>query len=101
MEPSAAKAGWSLARRSSPAFAVSQFDSRDKTEAYDILGTLESGGKDVFRWIDQVRKPTAELEIYRPGVELSEPDRRSPMSPQGYFWRARFDRYIAARHWFS
>jgi hypothetical protein len=47
-----------------PALLASQFDSLGKTEAYDILGTLESG-EDVFRWTDQVRKPTADLQIYR------------------------------------
>jgi hypothetical protein len=71
MQPSA-KAGWSLASRSSPAFAISQFDSRDRTEAYEIFRHPEGGRKDVFRWTDRVSKPIAELEIYRPGGESSE-----------------------------
>jgi hypothetical protein len=71
MEP-LPKAGWSLASRSSPAFAISQFDSRDRTETYEILRRPEGGRKDVFRWTDQAGKPIAELEIYRPGRELSE-----------------------------
>src|SRR5712664_2129867 len=46
----AAKAGWSVAARSYPAFAVSQFDLLEKTEAYEILRHPEGGRKDVFRW---------------------------------------------------
>ncbi len=63
----AAKAGWSAAGRSYPAFAVSQFDLPEKTEAYKILRHPEGGRKDVFRWTTQGEKPVAELEIYRPG----------------------------------
>jgi len=66
-----AKAGWSVASRSHPAFAVSQLDSSDKTEAYEILRHPEGGRKDVFRWAAQ-GPPVAELEIYRPGAELSQ-----------------------------
>jgi len=33
----AAKAGWSMASRSHPAFAVSQFDLPGKTETYEII----------------------------------------------------------------
>ncbi len=46
----AAKAGWSVASRSYPAFAVSQFDLPGKTETYEILRHPEGGRKDVFRW---------------------------------------------------
>jgi hypothetical protein len=68
----AAKAGWSLASRSSPAFAVSQFDSPEKTFTYEIFRHPEGGRKDVLRWAAQAEKPTAELEIYRPGGEFSQ-----------------------------
>jgi hypothetical protein len=71
VEP-AAKTGWSLASRSHPAFAVSQFDSSEKTETYEIFRHPEGGRKDVLRWALQGQKPIAELEIYRPGGELSQ-----------------------------
>ena len=48
LEPSA-KAGWSVAGRSHPAFVVSQFDLPEKTETYEILRHPEGGRKDVFR----------------------------------------------------
>jgi hypothetical protein len=70
LEP-AAKAGWSLATRSYPAFAVSQFDLYGKTETYEIFRHPEGGRKDVLRWAAQGEKPVAELEIYRPGGESS------------------------------
>ena len=66
-----AKAGWSVAVRSHPAFAVSQFDLNDKTETYDILRHPEGGRRDIFRWTTQGQRPVAELEIYRPGTESS------------------------------
>jgi hypothetical protein len=69
---SAAKSAWSLAARSYPAFAVSQFDSSGKTEAYEISRHPDGGRKDVFRWAAAGEKPIAELEIYRPGGELSQ-----------------------------
>jgi hypothetical protein len=76
LEP-AAKAGWSVASRSYPAFAVSQFDLPGKTETYEILRHPEGGRKDVFRWAALGEKPVAELEIYRPGGESS------PYGPAG------------------
>ena len=66
----AAPADWSVASRSHPAFAVSQFDLPEKTETYDILRHPQGGRKDVFRWTVQGEKPVAELEIYRPGAEF-------------------------------
>jgi hypothetical protein len=70
-----AKSAWSVAERTPPAFAVSQFDSLEKTETYQILRHPEGGRKDVFRWTARDarpdEKPVAELEIYRPGGELS------------------------------
>jgi hypothetical protein len=65
----AAKPGWSVASRSHPAFAVSQFNFPGKTETYEILRHPEGGRKDVIRWAAAGEKPTAELEIYRPGGE--------------------------------
>jgi hypothetical protein len=47
-EPSA-RAGWSVALRSHPAFAVSQFDLPEKTETYQILRHPEGGRKDILR----------------------------------------------------
>jgi hypothetical protein len=70
----AAKAEWSAATRSYPAFAVSQFDLSDKTETYEILRHSEGGRKDVFHWAQNTKQgttPVAELEIYRPGAEFS------------------------------
>jgi hypothetical protein len=68
----AAKSGWSVAARSYPAFAVSQFDLPEKTEAYEIRRHPEGGRKDVIRWAAPGEWPVAELEIYRPGGELSQ-----------------------------
>ena len=68
----ATKNEWILAARSAPAFAVSQFDLSYKTDAYQILRHPEGGRKDVLRWTGPDGKPAAELEIYRPGGELSE-----------------------------
>jgi hypothetical protein len=70
LEP-AAKVGWSLATRSHPAFAVSQFDSYGITDTYEIFRHPEGGRKDVLRWAARGEKPVAELEIYRPGKESS------------------------------
>jgi hypothetical protein len=68
----AAKSAWSVASRSYPAFAVSQFDLPGKTETYEILRHPEGGRKDVLRWAAQAERPIAEIEIYRPGRELSQ-----------------------------
>ena len=78
IEP-AALPDWSVASRSYPAFAVSQFDLPEKTEAYEIFRHPEGGRKDIFRWTVQDEKPVAELEIYRPGAEF---DRSSPVSSE-------------------
>jgi hypothetical protein len=71
-----AKAGWTVATRLHPAFAVSQFDFPEKTETYEILRHPEGGRKDIFRWAArddrQGERPIAELEIYRPGAEFSQ-----------------------------
>ena len=76
IDPSAKNASflpaWSLADRSARAFAVSQFDPLDKTEAYEIFRHPLGGRRDVFHWGGAGKKPVAELEIYRPGGELSQ-----------------------------
>src|SRR3978361_1409857 len=59
---------WSVAVRSYPAFAVSQFDLPGKTETYEIFRHPEGGRKDVFRWSAQGEKPDAEL-----GIDLAGP----------------------------
>ena len=70
------KAAWSVAARSHPAFAVSQFDLAEKTETYEILRHPGGGRKDILRWAAadgrQGQKPIAALEIYRRGGESSE-----------------------------
>jgi hypothetical protein len=68
----AAKSAWSAASRSNPAFAVSQSDLTGKTETYEILRHPDGGRKDVLGWAAQGEKPIAEIEIYRPGRELSQ-----------------------------
>jgi hypothetical protein len=90
VEPSAG-ANWSVATRSHPAFAVSQFDLAEKTETYEILRHPEGGRKDILRWAApdgrQRQTPVAELEIYRPGGESSESgpvaDIAARMDPDG------------------
>ncbi|HEY0332038.1 MAG TPA: hypothetical protein VGC77_23420 [Rhodopseudomonas sp.] len=66
------KPGFVGAPRSFPAFAVSQFDLSGKTETYEILRHPDGGRKDVLRWAGAGEAPIAELEIYRPGGELSD-----------------------------
>jgi hypothetical protein len=70
------KAAWSVATRSHPAFAVSQFDLGEKTETYEIFRHPGGGRKDILRWAaadgKQGQKPVAEIEIYRRGGESSE-----------------------------
>jgi hypothetical protein len=77
------KAGWSVAARSRPAFAVSQLDLSEKSTTYEIFRHPEGGRKDVMRWTvrdgTQDEKPVAELEIYRPGGEYNPSE---PADPQ-------------------
>ena len=70
MDPSG-KTAWSLADRSSRAFAVSQLNLHDKTEAYEIFRHPEGGRKDLFQWSGADKRPVAELEIYRLGNEFN------------------------------
>ena len=62
-------AGWALADRSHPAFAVSQSEFLEKPAAYDIFRHPLGGRRDVIRWTGPGEKAVAELEIYRPGGE--------------------------------
>jgi hypothetical protein len=86
IEP-AARPGWSLATRSHPAFAVSQFDLPEKAEANAIFRHPQGGRKDVLRWTAQGEKPVAEPEIYRPGGEFNPSgpaaDIAARMGPKG------------------
>lgn len=69
-EEPAAKPGWSLADRSSPAFAVSGTNSHDISASYVILRHTMGGRKDVLRWRGAADRLVAEVEIYRPGGEF-------------------------------
>jgi hypothetical protein len=67
------QAGWSVADRSSPAFALSPdgpSDKSDKSDSYVILRHPSGGRKDILRWSGAGERPVAELEIYRPGTRL-------------------------------
>src|SRR6202012_2906717 len=70
LEP-ATPAGWSVATRSPPAFAISQPEFVGKTDAYESLRHPLGGRKDIIRWAGTGEKPAAEVEIYRPGDELN------------------------------
>ena len=89
----AVKAAWSVADRSRPAFAVSQFDFPEKTETYEIFRHPEGGRKDVIRWSARDAapgdRPVAELEIYRPGGEFGQSGPPSTISPPEWTPKAR------------
>jgi hypothetical protein len=63
-----ARAGWNVADRSHPAFALSRPDTVDKSLSYVIIRHPAGGRKDVLRWGGD--HPVAELEIYRAGDEF-------------------------------
>jgi hypothetical protein len=65
-----ARPEWTVATRSSPAFASNQYDLSYKTRSYDVLRHPEGGRKDVLRWNAENGRTIAELEIYRPGGEF-------------------------------
>jgi len=67
-----APTGWSVAARSSQAFALSQPEFSGKTDAYEIFRHPLGGRKDIIRWAVSGEEPSAEVEIYRPGGELSQ-----------------------------
>jgi hypothetical protein len=66
-----AKAGWMVADRSHPAYAVSRVDTDGKSEAYEIIRHPQGGRKDIFRWAGPGDRPAVELEIYRLGAEAA------------------------------
>jgi hypothetical protein len=66
------RAAWNLADRSSRAFIVNHSDPHNKSETYEIFRHPEGGRRDVFQWRGADQRPTAELEIYRPGRELTD-----------------------------
>jgi hypothetical protein len=61
---------WTVANRSTPAFASSYADFLYKSKSYQIFRHPEGGRKDVLRWDAANGQPIAELEIYRPGGEF-------------------------------
>jgi hypothetical protein len=63
---------WTVATRSTPAFASNQYDLSYETRSYRILRHPEGGRKDVLRWNVANGQPIAELEIYRPGGEFEQ-----------------------------
>ena len=71
-----ARPEWTVATRSTPAFASNQYDLSYKTKSYHIFRHPEGGRKDVLRWNAENGRAIAELEIYRPGGE-SEPSAMS------------------------
>jgi hypothetical protein len=68
-----ARPEWTVATRSSPAFASNQYDLSYKTRSYHVLRHPEGGRKDVLRWSAENGRSIAELEIYRPGGEFELP----------------------------
>lgn len=68
----AARPEWTLASRSTPAFASDQYDLSYKTRSYQIFRHAEGGRKDVLRWNAESGRPVAEMEIYRPGGEFEQ-----------------------------
>ena len=78
VEP-AAKAGWSLATRSYPAFGVSRFDSYGTTDTYQIFRHPEGGRKDILRWAAQAESQSRNSK----SIGLAEnPADREPASPK-------------------
>jgi hypothetical protein len=67
-----ARPDWTLANRSTPAFAIIGSDLSYKSKSYRIFRHPEGGRKDVLRW-DADGQAVAELEIYRPGGEFEQP----------------------------
>lgn len=68
-ETASARPDWTLASRSTPAFAIIGSDLSYKSKSYRIFRHPEGGRRDVLRW-DADGQAVAELEIYRPGGEF-------------------------------
>jgi hypothetical protein len=62
--------GFTLVSRSHAAFAVGSLDLPEKSESYEMFRHPAGGRKDVFHWGPPDEKPSAELDIYRPGTEF-------------------------------
>jgi len=75
-----ASGGWTVAHRSHPAYAVSRLDIDEKSEAYEIIRHPQGGRRDILRWARPGDKPTAELEIYRPGAEADAAPARAALA---------------------
>jgi hypothetical protein len=72
-KPAAAEPGWTAATRLQPVFTIAKLDFSGVTEPYEALRHPEGGRKDTLRWaLGPAGKPTAEVEIYRPGDEIAE-----------------------------
>jgi hypothetical protein len=56
----APEAGWSVADRGFPAFALSSLDQVEKSETYTILRHAGAGGKDILRWAERPSANSAE-----------------------------------------
>jgi hypothetical protein len=85
----ASRSGWTVAERSTPAFATSQIDLSYKTKTYQIFRHPDEGRKDLMRWESETGQAVAELEIHRPAGEFegtlvqAMAEVASRMSPSG------------------
>jgi len=62
---------WAPATKPHAAFAISQLDLSNRTDAYEILRHPDGGRKDILRWGVSAAEPVSfEVEIYRPGGEI-------------------------------
>jgi hypothetical protein len=78
VEP-AAKAGWNLATRSHPAFAVSQFDLTGKTETYDILRHPAGAARTSFAGRRRAKSRSRSSKSTGPAANSAN---RAPPSPK-------------------
>jgi hypothetical protein len=75
-----AQAGWTVAHRSHPAYAVSRLDIDEKSETYEIIRHPQGGRRDILRWASPGDKSVAELEIYRLGAEADAAATRADLA---------------------
>jgi hypothetical protein len=64
------RTGWTIASRSTAAFATSQIDLSYKTRTYQISRHPDDGRKDLMRWETEGDQAVADLEIHRPNGEF-------------------------------
>ena len=69
-----ANAGWSLALRSHPAFAVSQLDLPDKTDTYEILRHPEGAARTSFVGQPKAKSQLRSSKSIAPAVNRANPD---------------------------